>query len=236
MLEKLNQKEIPMKINPQGAKIEELVLGGEPIFYFGLRGDGKTGVTHPCTPNFGKDRTEYGLIQHGPMRDSDCKVLIDELNHKKLSYDIVHEKYPTGMNVTQDFLQENEQFILETIHTNNSGQELPVNFGEHCYFATPHGWDGVEVNGINITELVKTNGTIKLEDKNIIQIPGKKPFTLEQVGLDYAVVWCYKNEKGESDQNYICIEPLQRPVDSFGAPESIIKNGEASKTVLKIFL
>ena len=226
-----------MKINSLGAKIEELVLKGENVFFNGMRGDGKVGVTHPCTPNFGKDMTAYGLPQHGPMRNSECQILTDEINHKKLSYDILHDKYPSGMNVVQDFSIQNDRFILETTHANNSGEYLPVNFGEHCYFDTPKGWDGVEVNGKDITELVKTNGTIKLLDKNTIKIPGKKEMILEQVGLDFAVVWVFQNpDTKEFDKNYVCIEPLQRPVDSFGKPESMIKNGEASKTVLEIFL
>lgn len=226
-----------MKINSFGAKIEELSLGRQKILFNGLRGDGKAGVTHPCTPNFGKDTTGYGLPQHGPMRNSECKVIVNEENHKKLEYDIVHDKYPEGMNVVQDFLLQDEKFILETIHTNNSDQVLPLNFGEHCYFDAPNGWDGVEVNGVDITDLVKTNGTIKLLDKNIIKIPGKKEIILEQVGLDFAVVWCYQNsDTKEFDKNYVCIEPLMRPVDSFGKPESIVKPGEiiSSKLILKI--
>jgi len=226
-----------MKINSLGAKIEELNLGGQKILFNGLRGDGKVGITHPCTPNFGKDTTNYGLPQHGPMRNSDCKVLIDEENHKKLEYGIIHEKYPVGMNVIQDFLLPDEKFTLETVHTNNSELDLPLNFGEHCYFDAPEGWDGVEVNGVDITNLVKTNGTIKLSQKNTIKIPGKKEIILEQVGLDFAVVWCYQNpDTKEFDKNYVCIEPLMRPVDSFGKPESILKKGEVFKTVLKIFL
>lgn len=226
-----------MKINLLGAKIEELNLDGQKILFNGLRGDGKVGVTHPCTPNFGKDSTDYGLPQHGPMRNSECKILIDEENHKKFEYDIIHEKYPAGMNATQEFLLSDDKFTLETIHTNNSGSDLPLNFGEHCYFDAPAGWDGVEVNGVDITDLVKTNGTIKLLDKNIIKIPGKKEIVLEQEGLDFAVVWTYQNpDTKEFDKNYVCIEPLMRPVDIFGKPESMLKKNEVSKAVLKIFL
>jgi galactose mutarotase-like enzyme len=72
-------------------------------------------------------------------------------------------------------------------------------------------------------------------DKNIIKIPGKKEMILEQVGLDFAVVWVFQNpDTKEFDKNYVCIEPLQRPVDSFGKPESMIKNGE--KVITKLIL
>lgn len=240
MLEKLNNyenMENKMKINSLGAKIEDVTLDGKKIFFCGLRGDGKNGVTHPCTPNFGKDESGLNLPQHGPMRNSECVVLENEPNHQKLVYTIVHENYPKGVCVEQDFLLKNNQFILETIHKNNSDKNVPINFGEHCYFDAPNGWVGMKVNGQDITELIKSNGTIKLNQKNIIQIPGKSDLILEQEGLDYAVVWVYQNpETKEFDKNYVCIEPLQKPVESFGKTESFIGVGEIFKTILKISL
>lgn len=226
MLEKLNNyenMENKMKINSLGAKIEDVILNDKKIFFCGLRGDGKLGVTHPCTPNFGKDESGLNLPQHGPMRNSECIILENEPNHQKLTYTIVHENFPKGVLVNQKFSLENNTFIVETTHTNNSQTQVPINFGEHCYFDAPNGWFGTKVNGQDITELIKTNETIKLNKKNIIQIPGKSDLLLEQEGLEYAVVWVYQNpETKEFDNNYVCIEPLMNKVETFGEKESLV--------------
>ncbi len=69
---------------------------------------------------------------------------------------------------------------------------------------------------------------IKLGPTNNIKIPGLPELILTQEGFNYAVLWVGKNEAGEFDQNYVCIEPVEGNSlkGFFGSSESLIQPGK----------
>lgn len=227
-----------MLINPKGTRIERLSLGDRLILKSVVRGDRKDASSHPCTPVFGPETTtSYGLPQHGPLRNELCTVKERGPNLLILSHEIKSGSYPGGMNVRQAFALFGNNFTLETIHVNNGEQDAPVNFGEHFYWAAPNGWEGLRINGNDVTNAVKNDLVVPLEAINKIVIPGLPELILEQRGLPHANLWVYKDEtSGKYDRDYVCIEPVEGdPTKNFfGSPESMIAPGSSRKTLITI--
>jgi galactose mutarotase-like enzyme len=228
-----------LRIHSLGAKVE-LVLQNETILGSFVRGDGKNGTTHPCTPIFGPDRRKlYGLSQHGKMRGEECSVR-EEGNEIIISHLITDTGYPEGMKVEQRMSMANGEFTFQMTHNNTGDKEAAVNVGEHCYFDAPEGFAGATINGKDITELITNNYdgiAIELLEKNKIQIPGKPIYELSQRGLSKAVVWVGKNpDTKEIDKNYICIEPVEEDPfgDFFGSSESLISPGERRSVAFRL--
>ena len=224
-----------LRVNSLGAKIE-VSLGGIPLLGSFSRGDGKVGVTHPCTPIFGPDRKSlYGLSQHGKMRSEVC-IVTNTKDGFAVSHDITDPGYPAGMKVVQMMSMSDDVFTFEMTHTSTGDKEAAVNAGEHCYFDAPEGYIGTKINGQDVTKLIEDNYdgiAIDLEEKNVIKIPGKPEFELSQQGLKKAVVWVGKNPETKTiDQTYVCIEPVEDDPfgNFFGSPESMIPSGK-SRTV-----
>jgi hypothetical protein len=221
-----------LSVHSVGAKVV-VSLNNIPIIGSFARGDGKTGLTHPCTPIFGPDRKKlYGLSQHGNMRNEEC--LIEKKNDSiHVSHLITDSGYPAGMKVEQSLSIKDGIFSFEMTHTNAGDKEAFVNAGEHCYFDAPLGYVGTMVNGQDITKLIEDNFdgiAIDILEKNVIQIPGKPVYELAQQGLKKAVVWVGKNpETKEIDKSYVCIEPVEGDPfgDFFGSQESMIRPGES---------
>lgn len=213
-------------VNSHGARIEELVLDGQKILTKIIRGDGKEGSTHPCVPIFGKEAaTSFGLPQHGSARNKDFESLTSN-GVIELSQQIEDGNYPKGLRVTQKHSLVDEKYSLVTIITNNGNENLPVSFAEHFYWNTPNGWEGVAVNGKDVTDVVKKDGGIELKEENEIRIPGQRTILLKQKGFRALQLWAYKNpETGEYDSNYVCIEPGEDVSSGkfFGSTESMIK-------------
>lgn len=224
-------------INPRGARIEELVLEGQEIFAKVKRGDGRDGSSHPCIPQFGPETsTSFDLPQHGSARNKDFKVSTADGNIALL-HDIEDGKYPKGLNLTQVHSLSDGKYSLTTTSLNNGEQNLPVNFAEHFYWNAPNGWEGLIVNGVDVTDVVKEDGAIDLLPENEIIIPGQKPVILRQKGFSIFQLWAYKNpETGEYDKNYVCIEPAEGdPVKNFfGSEESMIKPDESRTTEIVV--
>lgn len=211
-------------LNSYGAYITSLSLNGVTVLTTVTRGDSKQAATHPCTPNFGPETaTSYGLPQHGPMRTSE--VVMNAGNDViTAAYSIQAGTYPKGMEITQTAKLDEKSFTLETVHFNSSNIPLPLNFGEHCYWDAPDGWDGIMVNGIDITAAVSANDVIELREENLIEIPGKPRVILRQSGLPLAMCWAYGNHNDGFDAAYVCIEPIQgNPKrDFFGSEASLL--------------
>lgn len=240
-----------MVINPHGARIEELRLLGVKILSTVKRGDGKEGSSHPCSPLFGLEiDTHFGLPQHGTMRDSQCRVVKNErprstvvLNYK-LNKGVKQGSYP-GVKVSQNFELSNGVFTLDTFHSvrpdspsNPSKVAVPVNFAEHFYWDTPQGWEGLRINGIDVTNIVKQDGIIELGERNTIEIPEMRTIILGTEGFGFAKLWAFKNpETGVFDSNYVCIEPVEGdPTGFFGSEKSLIKPGGIRETKVRISL
>ncbi len=226
-------------VDPSGAKIN-LTLKGTLIFGSFNRGDGKIGMTHPCTPIFGPDgKNIYGLKQHGNMRNEDCEVLEVE-DSVIVTHTISDEGYPRGMKVKQIMHIKDGSFSCAVVHTNAGDEKAAVNSGEHCYFDAPQGYEGTTINGRDITSLIENNWdgiAIDLQENNTIQIPGKPEINLTQNGLQKAMVWVGKNpESKEIDKTYICIEPVERDPNSdfFGSEESMIYPGKSRSIMFRL--
>ena len=226
-------------VNPHGARVEELTLEGQRVFTSVKRGDGRDASTHPCIPIFGPETTtSFGLPQHGSARNKDFNVSAENKNIL-LSQDIEDGQYPKGLKFTQIHALSDESYSLTTINSNNSKQDLPVNFAEHFYWDTPNGWEGLIVNGVDVTDVVKRDGAIELLPENEIIIPGQKPIILKQKGFSIFQLWAYKNpETGEFDTHYVCIEPAEGDPakDFFGSQGSMIKPGEFRTTEIVVSL
>jgi galactose mutarotase-like enzyme len=229
VIEKNNNKLI---VNPHGSRIEELTLEGQKIFTKITRGDDKEGSSHPCIPQFGPDTLNYGIPQHGSARNKDFKLLNSSSNIE-LSQNIEDGEYPKGLNINQKHSLIDQGYSLITTVSNNSDQELPVNFAEHFYWHVPNDWEGLKVNGVNVADVVKKDASISLKSKNIIEIPGQRPIILTQAGFSIFRLWAYKNmQAGKYDQNYVCIEPAEGDPEKnfFGSKKSMIKPHE-SRTI-----
>ncbi|MBA3723995.1 MAG: hypothetical protein H0W89_03840 [Candidatus Levybacteria bacterium] len=226
-------------VAPLGSKIA-LSLKGVTILNSFLRGDGKEGMTHPCTPIFGPDRENlYGLKQHGNMRNELCDVK-QVADSVIVSHKITDTGYPEGMIVKQIMSVEDGSFSFVMIHTNTGGAEAAVNAGEHCYFDAPEGYAGTTMNGQDITSLIEDNWDgfpIDLEETNTIQIPGKPLIELKQNGFNKAMLWVGKNpETKKIDATYICIEPVEGDPtgDFFGSSTSMIAPGQSRSAMFGI--
>ncbi len=226
-------------INSHGARIEELVLGGQKIFTSVKRGDGRDASSHPCIPQFGPETTtSFGIPQHGSARDKDFKISTTN-GDIVLSQDIEDGQYPKGLIFTQVHSLSDGSYSLKTTNSNNGEQNLPVSFAQHFYWDAPNGWEGLIINGVDVTNIVKKDGAIDLLPENEIVIPGQKPMVLKQKGLSIAQLWAYKNpETGEYDTHYVCIEPAEGdPAKNFfGSEKSMIKPHESRTTEIVVGL
>lgn len=229
-----------MRINPQGGRLESLVLNGQQLVYSGPRIDGGYGSTHLCSPNFGPDNKGYGLPDHGPWRKKKLKELKNEPDHVILSDDIEGGSYPSGMNVTQEFRLVDGGLKIVTTHTNNGKEPAPENSAMHFYWATlmgigagDQGWEGVKVNGQDVSDIVKADTSMPWEDENIIEMPGRPSILVKQKGLPYFQGWTAEKD-GEFDHKFAALEPTEGPEERFGTPESMIAPGESRKTELFI--
>lgn len=205
-----------MRINPFGARIEEVVLGGVPILVSVTRGDGKVGSTHPCTPIFGPEKTtSFGLSQHGAMRNSLCEVLTENNKGVTFRHMINEGTYPQGVRVDQRIELLDDAFHVTTFHWNKGKKRAPVNFAEHLYWATPKGWEGLKINGEDVTQQVKDDEVIPLIGLNTIEIPGQPKMILGINGFEVVNLWAYKDETGKYDTHYVCIEPVEKNPKTF---------------------
>lgn len=227
-----------MTINPEGARIEGLFLDGSKILTSVLRGDGRKASTHPCTPNFGPETiTSFGLPQHGPMRNEFCAIEQVGDHVVDLFHEIKSGTYPEGLVVTQRFFVSSQLFSLVTTHINMGEMPAPLNFGEHFYFHVPTNWEGLRINGEDVTDMVKNDEIIPLNRVNEILIPGQRKLTLIQEGLPRANLWVYQDEQsGKYDTHYVCIEPVERnPKENpFGSEESMLAPNSACTCKISI--
>lgn len=226
-----------IRIDPYGAKIRLLKLNGEVVLTTIKRADGKQGITHPCTPNFGLVETakKLDLPQHGPARNLLWEVAPKDFSQsvervtRSLSLAVPKMgSFPDGLNVRQEFELAPGKCTLTTTHTNNGEGVAPVVFGEHFYFNVLYSptWEGLKINGIDVTHLVRQNGRINLKPENMIELPQKPVIKMRQSGLSVAVLWT-GGRADLPDKHYVCIEPIEMAPDRFGSPESIIGPNES---------
>jgi len=217
-----------LRVSPEGTKIT-LSIENIPILTSVIRGDGKRGITHPCSPIFGPDvNSVYGLSQHGNMRNEQCKVKLTNPNEITVNHEITDIGYPSGMKAQQILRIENGTFFLSFTHKNTGKDGVAVNAAEHCYFDAPNGYLGATINGQDIAGIIQNSLTgvlIDLKVENSIKISGKPELILKQEGFNKVALWVGRDSEGNRDKNYICIEPVEHHPKKFGIEESIIHPG-----------
>lgn len=230
-----------LRVFSAGGKIQVQLRGVVVLGSF-ERGDGKKGITHPCTPIFGSDKNNlYGLNQHGNMRNE--HISVNQVGDNIItSHTITDEGYPEGIVVKQMMGIEDGMFSLVMIHTNIGTAKAALNTGEHCYFEAPQGYKGTKVNDVDVTSLIEENWdgkAIELKEANLIQIPGKPAITLAQNGFNKAMIWVGKNPKSKViDGTYVCIEPVEEnPTGSyFGSKQSYLLPGQSRSAMFSLVI
>ena len=244
LIQKAVDKDNFFEINLHGAR-KTLTLKGLPILIELDRVDGKIGSTHPCSPNFSNPHNAFGLPQHGPVRNTDWKLMYEEEGSVTLQCYIIGGTYPAGLKLTQTVRLQKNKFEIYTIHTNISKEPMPLIYGEHFYWDTPHGIEDMRINGLELAsykgfpEKFHTVGTVVPFDfQNTLEIPGKPVIELEQENMPVGVLW-----RVEKDTKYICVEPVtMNPQEDengkpyFGSEKSMIMPAETKTAYVSISL
>ncbi len=250
-----------LRVDPMGGRIAEVTLGNTLILGSFIRGDGKVGNTHPCTPLFDEDKKKvYGLKRHGETRGEmgDVRLVDGKI---VTSHVITDEDYPSDVLFEQEMgiekVGEDSVFTYLMRHINNGDKEAAEISGVHNYMNAPNGYKGTTINGEDVTEGIERNEDgfiIDLRETNIIVIPGKngeKPTKIElkQKGFEKAGIWVGRkrdvdgniiiDDEGKEvlDEDYIAIEPVKADPAGFGSKGSMIQPNEtrtASFTLRKI--
>jgi galactose mutarotase-like enzyme len=198
------------------------------------RGDGKTGFTHLCLPQLGKDPVYQGE-QHGPARRGRWEVRSERLNQLVVDYRLVESCYPSSLDVVVRHVVDNHGYFNQTEVVNVGDRPMATNIGWHNY------WDNsitnqlkdIELDDKDISSLIKTGSNeVNLQTINKLAIPGKPILRLTQEGYGQAVLWSASDPAtNQQDNHYFCLEPIQRGRDQFGKEQSLIKPKE--KIILK---
>lgn len=205
-LKEIKSRDWSLKIDLEGGRIYELCKKGEKILGSYERIDGKTGNTHICVPNFAMEGVKsLGMVAHGPFRNG-----LWELETRNEKSDTRIKLETEGLGVEQRFSL-GKTFSQQIIIKNFSSEAKRVNVAVHNYWDTPQGWQGIKLNGEEITMAVKSNPEIKIEEDNILEISGKNAIKWQLLGFNYVKVWTAFKEEGKIkiyDPGYVCIEPL----------------------------
>ena len=235
----IQNKKWRLEVDLQGGRIANLSYGSRCILGTYNRIDGKQGNTHICIPNFGNEGVEeFGLPFHGGARNSVWKVENARLKEEngELRIEVLMrrtEQYKAELLINQTFEFFEDSFVHGVIVTHKGGKPVPVNIGIHNYWNSPNGWEGVLVDGEDITRKVKINGNISLKKKNTIELPRMQPILWEVEGFTHAVVWTAFKGK-DFDTPYVCIEPVMGIGDYFGCVKSVLNPNKIFSVFQKI--
>lgn len=202
------------------------------------RMDGKMGTTHLCIPSFDKEGQEkYNLPFHGLVRNKEWMCKNKTERSLTLSCEISPSlSYPARLSVEQEFRLDGD-FIHTIRITHLEGEGVPLNIGCHYYWDTPEGWHETQINGINMKEIIKTNGYIGLKRTNTITFP-HAVYELTSSEFQSAMLWTsFKvNEKGNRiyNEDFCCIEPIIKWPHYFGSEPSIIRPGKSVSASIHI--
>ncbi|MDD4106359.1 MAG: hypothetical protein PHX84_00210 [Candidatus Shapirobacteria bacterium] len=201
---KIGNRDWLLEVDLDGGRIYNLAFNNQIILGTFERIDGKKGNTHVCVPNFANEGVnKYGFLFHGPFRNETWQVS----NKSNMALEIKCEI--DGLLVTQ-FFRLTDGFSQDIEVLNNSNEKKKVNLAVHNYWDTEFGWQGTKLNGVDITDGIKTNTEIRLKNTNIIEIVGKKNIIWKVENFKFAKLWTgVKQENGINsyDKKYICIEP-----------------------------
>ena len=231
MLHTVTKDNSILQLNSHGARIEKLVLNNVDILGTFVREDGKTESTHPCTLQHNYDRD--GKNKHGKGRDSEWNIIETPIKLRaQCVLDTVH--------ISQEFIVSHNTCTFITTHK-NMGDDVPTNFAEHNYFATPLGNREVTFNNEFIVKHLESERVDSpfdyimrdLHEKNTIIIPGiKKNIIIElsqpsTLPFKFAAIWVMGK-----DNKYICIEPVvgDAQKDFIHSDAAILPSGKSQVT------
>jgi len=220
----------------KGGRIVSLYHKEKRILGTYTRIDGKSGNTHLCLPNFAGEGVELGLPFHGPTRNAIWNI------KEKRRYSLViwcdipaSDLYPAKLHIEQSFKMQ-DNFIHEIKVTNMKGNAVPLNIGCHYYWNCPEGWKGTRINNEDVSLKIQTNGSKKIDTKNIIKFPHSL-YSITQTGFSKVVLWTgfkMDDDKKIFDSLYCCIEPVRGEGDFFGSSVSLIAPGKTVSTSFQI--
>jgi hypothetical protein len=217
----LNFKDWELAVDLEGGRIDSLKNKGVLILGSFERIDGKRGNTHVCVPNFANDGVKkYRLPPHGLFRNAPW-ILVQKTENT-LEVDCETGEW----DVHQIFSFSGEYFNQKVIIENKSGEGKPVNAALHNYWSSELGWQGLTLNGSDLSLGIKQNDFINLRQLNDLDIPGKPLIKWQLFGFNYAKLWTgFLEESGNKifDNNYVCIEPIMEKDEYFfGSEKSVL--------------
>lgn len=228
---RISQAESSVEVDLQGGKLTELVLEGNKILGTFPRIDGKIGATHVCVPNFADEGVaKYNLPFHGPARNLVWTEKEKTERACELELRIPQTiSYPSALILLQRFelLSGSTDTFVHTVSVLNTGEiDVPVNIAIHNYFNTPHGWNGTQVNGQDITEKIATNQSFEAQPEQVIVFPGTRGLRLTTEHASHLMAWTGVKD-GQHDSTYACIEPVHKINPSyFGSKTSMLSPGK----------
>lgn len=218
----LNFGDWELVVDLDGGRIDSLKNRGVLILGSFERIDGKRGNTHICVPNFANDGVKkYGLPFHGYFRTGPWVVVQKTDNLLEISCETM------GIFVHQIFSINSEYFSQRIIIENRGEEEKPVNAAIHNYWASELGWQGLTLNGFDLSIGIKQGDFVNLRQLNDLDIPGKPLIKWQLAGLSYAKLWTGFLEEGNNkifDNSYFCIEPImEKDENFFGSEKSMLQ-------------
>jgi hypothetical protein len=217
----LKFKDWELVVGLEGGRIESLKNRGILILGSFERIDGKRGNTHICMPNFADNGVKkYGLPFHGPFRKAPWILVQNNENMLEISCET------GGLDVHQIFSFNNDFFSQKLSVENKSDEEKPINAAIHNYWSSELGWQGLTLNGFDLSLGIKEGNFINLRQLNDLDIPGKPLIKWQLVGFNYVKLWTGFLEEGSNkifDNNYVCIEPvIEKDENFFGSEKSML--------------
>jgi galactose mutarotase-like enzyme len=222
-----------LNIDLNGGRIINLKKGDDLILGTYERIDGKSGNTHVCIPNFADHGVEeFGLPFHGPFRNGSWSLIDKKEDSVSVKCEIEQ------LSVVQLFIFDKNSLTHKITIENVGNNPKPVNAAIHNYWSSAIGWEGVVLNGNNLSKDIKESNFVSLEKINELFIPGKPLIRWSLERLNHAKLWTGFLEEGGNkifDNNYFCLEPIMEKDNLFfGSPASMINSGSKIEIEQKI--
>lgn len=183
------------------------------------------GGMHACFPNFGRVNEEFGLPQHGPLRDRKADLLMEN-GAVFRGFDLLgtHFRQDCAVIITMDLTDTGFVYTLMTKLLGPSKRAVYVNAGFHPYFRTPTGKARVGTGLGAETRLYKrTHGPRNepIDTEAFVIAPGLGVIRLLLGDAFNAasspkrlVVW-------RDSEHYACAEPILGIPQFFGTPSCV---------------
>jgi len=233
----ISTKDWSLTIDLNGGRITELTCQNTKVLGTYNRIDGKMGSSHLCIPSFDKEGQEiYGLPFHGLVRNGQWNMISGTPSALTIGYTTTaSDLYGAELHVQQEFTLA-ERFCHKTTISHKKGAPVPVNCAYHYYWDTPLGWKGTQLNTVDVSEKISTNGYCNLEKENAIVFPHAS-YQVTRDRFHSAALWTsfMQKEKGkEFSTDFCCIEPVIGWPGYFGSEKSILSPGEAISASISI--